>query len=398
MIHIKLFSKMARWKDTPLYASAVACGVLVAYELYKFWHPETVPKKKVNGLVDLIGNTPLVRINSLSSETGCEIYAKLELTNVGGSSKDRVALGLIRAAERQGAIRPGRGDVIFEGTSGSTGISITTVGTVLGYKVHICLQDDTSPEKITLLESLGATVELVKPASIVDPDQFVNLAEKRALELTADTSTESRGLFANQFENDNNWRVHYEGTAPEIYQQMDGMVDYFVTGAGTGGTITGIAKYLKERLPNIRVVLADPQGSGFYNRINFGVLYDTVEKEGTRRRHQVDTLVEGIGLNRLTHNFLVGEELIDEALRVTDSQALRMAKYLTVNDGFFWGSASCIAAAGCVKLAQQVPAGSKIFMIATDSGTRHLSKFWKLAGKIPRDITLEQVMQEDDSL
>lgn len=372
--------------------AAVGVGLSI-YELYRwFCVSRGAPKPKKNGLKDLIGNTPIVRINSLSNATGCEIYAKLELSNVGGSSKDRVALALIQHAERNGDLVPGRGDVIFEGTSGSTGISLTTVGRSMGYKVHIVVQDDTLPEKVTLLESLGATVEKVKPASIVDPNQFVNIAEKRAQELTDDPSTPAHGLFANQFENDNNWRVHYNNTAPEIYEQLGGKLDFFVSGAGTGGTISGIARYLKERIPHLQVVLADPQGSGFYNRVNFGVLYDHVEKEGTRRRHQVDTLIEGIGLNRLTHNFLVGEELIDGAVRATDDQALRMAKFLTTNDGLFWGSASAIAAVGCVQVAQQYGPGKTILMIATDSGARHLSKFWKLAAQEDSEMTLDQVL------
>ncbi len=398
---------MPQWKDVALQATTLTSIIFILYELKRHLSQKdqihnnnqfgpTLPRKKVNGLPDLIGNTPLVRINSLSNLTGCDIYAKLELTNAGGSSKDRVALELIRKAESQGLIKPGRGDVIFEGTSGSTGISITTVATSLGYKVHICLQDDTSPEKITLLESLGATVEKVKPASIVDPDQFVNLASKRAKELTEDKTTEAQGLFANQFENDNNWKVHYTQTAPEIYQQMDnGNIDCFVAGAGTGGTISGISKYLKERIPHMKVFLADPQGSGFYNRINYGVLYDKVEKEGTRRRHQVDTLIEGIGLNRLTHNFLVGEDLIDEAIRATDTQALKMAKFLSVNDGYFWGSASAIAAVGCVKAAKKLGPGKQIFMMATDSGARHLSKFWKLAAKEDSEVTLDEILSSE---
>lgn len=390
---------VSNWRDVYLGAAATATTLFVFYELKQvFFDPRYAaskpPAPKVNGLPDLIGNTPIVRINSLSKLTGCDIYAKLELTNIGGSSKDRVAYELIRAAEASGKLLPGRGDVIFEGTSGSTGISLTTVGRALGYRVHIVLQDDTSPEKITLLESLGATVEKVKPALIVDPDQFVNLAEKRAIELTSDPSTPAMGLFANQFENDNNWKVHYNHTAPEIFSQMNGKLDAFVAGAGTGGTISGIAKYLRERIPQLGVYLADPQGSGFYNRVNFGVLYDKVEKEGTRRRHQVDTVVEGIGLNRLTHNFLVGEELIDGAVRVSDKQALMMAKFLTVNDGYFWGSASAIAAVGCVKVAQQLGPGKKLLMIATDSGARHLSKFWKMAAKEDSEITLEEILNE----
>lgn len=350
-----------------------------------------IPKRKKN-VADLIGNTPMVRINSLSKQTGCEIYAKLELTNPGGSAKDRVALSVIRHFEETGDLVPGRGDVLFEGTSGSTGISFAMLCNALGYTAHICLPDDTSTEKLQLLESYGAEIEKVKPASIVDPNQYVNAARKGALKLQNDDTTPSNGVFADQFENDNNWRIHFATTGPEIWEQMNHDLDYFVTGSGTGGTIAGCSKYLKSVNENIKIFLADPQGSGMFNRVKYGVMYDTVEKEGTRRRHQVDTLIEGIGLNRVTHNFLQGEHYIDDSIRVTDEQALRMARFLSSNDGLFVGSSSCINAVAATMIAKNAKPGSKIVMIACDSGSRHLSKFWKEALKVDKNVTLEQVL------
>lgn len=350
-----------------------------------------IPKRKKN-VADLIGNTPMVKINSLSKQTGCEIYAKLELTNPGGSAKDRVALSVIRHFEETGDLVPGRGDVLFEGTSGSTGISFAMLCNALGYTAHICLPDDTSTEKLQLLESYGAEIEKVKPASIVDPNQYVNAARKGALKLQNDDTTPSNGVFADQFENDNNWRIHFATTGPEIWEQMNHDLDYFVTGSGTGGTIAGCSKYLKSVNENIKIFLADPQGSGMFNRVKYGVMYDTVEKEGTRRRHQVDTLIEGIGLNRVTHNFLQGEHYIDDSIRVTDEQALRMARFLSSNDGLFVGSSSCINAVAATMIAKNAKPGSKIVMIACDSGSRHLSKFWKEALKVDKNVTLEQVL------
>lgn len=345
-----------------------------------------------NNVADLIGNTPMVKINSLSKETGCEIYAKLELANPGGSAKDRVALAVIRHFEAIGELVPGRGDVLFEGTSGSTGISFAMLCNALGYTAHICLPDDTSNEKIQLLESYGAEIEKVKPASIVDPNQYVNAARKGAIKLKLDTSTRSNGVFADQFENDNNWRVHYNTTGPEIWTQMKHNIDYFITGSGTGGTIAGCSRFLKSVCKKVKVYLADPQGSGMFNRVKYGVMYDTVEKEGTRRRHQVDTLIEGVGLNRITHNFLQGEPYVDDSVRVTDEQALKMARYLSSNDGLFVGSSSCINAVAAAKVAKKAPQGSRIVIIACDSGSRHLSKFWKEALKVDRNITLEEVL------
>lgn len=350
------------------------------------------PSVKDN-IADLIGDTPMVKINSLSKETDCEIYAKLELANPGGSAKDRVALAVIRHFEEIGELVPGRGDVLFEGTSGSTGISFAMLCNALGYTAHICLPDDTSNEKLQLLESYGAEIEKVKPASIVDPDQYVNAARKGALKLKADKTTDANGVFADQFENDNNWKVHYKTTGPEIWEQMAHNIDYFVTGSGTGGTIAGCSRFLKSVSKKIKVVLADPQGSGMFNRVKYGVMYDSVEKEGTRRRHQVDTIIEGVGLNRITHNFLQGEHCVDNSIRVTDQQALRMARYLSSNDGLFVGSSSCINAVAAVQIARGAPPGSRIVMVACDSGSRHLSKFWKEALEVNKKITLAEVLE-----
>jgi len=204
------------------------------------------------------------------------------------------------------------------------------------------MPDDMAVEKSDLLLKLGAEVERVRPAPIVDQRQFVNLARTRAMEHTESADKPGRGLFADQFETEANWRAHFTGTGPEIFEQSGGLLDAFVSGAGTGGTISGVAMYLKSRLPHVKIVLADPPGSGLFNRIKYGVMFDPKEKEGTRRRHQVDTIVEGIGINRVTHNFDVGRELIDDAVRVRDDQAIAMARWLVENDGIFVGSSSAV--------------------------------------------------------
>ncbi|KAF3348733.1 Sodium- and chloride-dependent GABA transporter 1 [Verticillium dahliae VDG2] len=176
-----------------------------------------------------------------------------------------------------------------------------------------------------------------------------------------------------------NWRAHFEATGPEIWAQTDGRLDAFVAGAGTGGTITGVARYLKDeaRADALRVVLADPQGSGLYNKIRHGVMYSSTEREGTRRRSQVDTMVEGIGITRITANFEAGRDLVDDAVRVTDDQACRMARWLVEKDGIFVGSSSAVNCAAAVVEAMRLPEGSRVVTILCDSGTRHLSKFWK---------------------
>ena len=204
------------------------------------------------------------------------------------------------------------------------------------------MPSEQATEKSELLLKLGATVERVPPAPIISPMHFVNRARTLAAEHTNDNSRPGRGYFADQFENEANWQAHFDGTGPEIFRQTDGTVDAFVAGAGTGGTISGVARYLKSRLPGVNVVLADPQGSGLYNRVKYGVLYDTKEREGTRRRSQVDTIVEGIGLNRSTANFETGRALISDAVKVDDEQALDMARWLVEKDGIFVGSSSAI--------------------------------------------------------
>ncbi|OQE20814.1 hypothetical protein PENFLA_c015G04780 [Penicillium flavigenum] len=376
------------------------------------------PPSIVEGIEGCIGNTPLFRIKSLSDETGCEILGKAEFLNgAGQSSKDRVALSMIEIAEEQGILTPHSGDTIYEGTSGSTGISLATLARAKGYLAHICLPSDQAIEKSNLLLKLGAIVDRVPPAPIVEKDNFVNRARALAKTHTAssgipsasaeeqsdlpaadDRMTRGRGFFADQFENEANWRAHYEGTGPELYAQCGGRIDAFVAGAGTGGTISGVARFLKPLLPRLNVVLADPQGSGLFNRVVYGVMFDVKEREGTRRRRQVDTIVEGIGINRVTANFEAGKELIDDAVRVTDAQALAMARWLVEKDGIFIGSSSAVNCIAAVKTARKLGPGHRIVTVLSDSGSRHLSRFWAKAGDVGGavDTKLEDVMNARD--
>lgn len=333
-----------------------------------------------DGIAGCIGNTPLIKINSLSEATGRTILAKAEFLNgAGNSPKDRVALNMIREAEKQGFLRPHQGDTIYEGTVGSTGISLATLARSMGYRAHICMPDDQSMEKSDLLLHLGATVERVTVAPITSPDHFVNLARRRATEHERKWNDGSKGFFADQFESPANWHAHLQSTGPEIWKQTSGDINAFVAGAGTGGTIAGVARYLKleQQSDKIKIVLADPQGSGLYNKIKHGVMYSPTEKEGTRRRQQVDSMVEGIGINRVTENFEAGRDLIDDAVKVTDEQACKMARWLVEHDGIFVGSSSSVNCVAAVATAMMLPPGSQVVTMLCDSGTRHLSKFWK---------------------
>ncbi|GIK07365.1 hypothetical protein Aspvir_003027 [Aspergillus viridinutans] len=356
------------------------------------------PPAIVEGIEGCIGNTPLLRIKSLSDATGCEILGKAEFLNgAGQSSKDRVALSMIEIAEQKGILKPHSGDTIYEGTSGSTGISLATLARAKGYLAHICMPSDQAIEKSNLLLKLGAIVDRVPPAPIIEKDNFVNRARALAQAQTLSPSS-GTGFFADQFENEANWRAHYNGTGPEIYAQCNGKLDAFVAGAGTGGTISGVALFLKPRIPNLSVVLADPQGSGLYNRVRFGVMFDLKEREGTRRRRQVDTIVEGIGINRVTANFEAGKELVDDAVRVTDAQALAMARWLVEKDGIFVGSSSAVNCFAAVKTAMKLGPGHRIVTVLSDSGSRHLSRFWAKAGDVGGavDTKLEDVLNAKD--
>ncbi|KAK8927498.1 hypothetical protein H634G_05239 [Metarhizium anisopliae BRIP 53293] len=332
------------------------------------------------GIASCIGNTPLIEIESLSRATGRVILAKAEFLNgAGNSPKDRVALNMIQEAEKAGLLVPHRGDTIYEGTVGSTGISLATLARARGYRAHICMPDDQALEKSDLLHHLGAAVERVAVAPITSPDHFVNLARRRADAHTANSADGSRGFFANQFESEANWHAHLNTTGPEIWSQTGGDLDAFVAGAGTGGTIAGVARYLRlgAKASAVKIVLADPQGSGLFNKVKHGVMYSNTEKEGTRRRQQVDSMVEGIGINRVTENFEAGRDLIDDAVKVTDEQACRMARWLVENDGIFVGSSSSVNCVAAVITAMGLPEGSRVVTVLCDSGTRHLSKFWK---------------------
>lgn len=261
------------------------------------------------------------------------------------------------------------------------------------------MPDDQAQEKASLLLKLGAIVERVRPASIVDQNQFVNVARKRAEEHTADASKPGKGFFANQFENTANYMAHLNSTGPEIYAQCDGDLDAFVAGAGTGGTISGVALALKPELPNLKVILADPQGSSLYNKVKFGVMFSPTEAEGKRRRHQVDSIVEGIGINRLTANFEAGMHLVDDAVKVTDRQAMLMARWLVEKEGLFVGASSAVNCVAAVKAAKWLGKNKRIVTILCDSGTRHLSRFWKQVGDIAGaddHLSLDQILDAHD--
>jgi len=307
-----------------------------------------------SGFVGSIGNTPLIRLNSFSDQTGCEILGKAEFLNPGGSVKDRAALYIIKDAEERGLLKPG--GTVVEGTAGNTGIGLAHICNAKGYKCLIIIPETQSQEKIDLLRTLGAEVRTVPAVPYKDPNNYVRLSGKIASEL-------ENAIWANQFDNLANRRAHYETTAPEIWAQTDGKVDGWVAATGTGGTYAGVALFLKEKNPAIHCVVADPMGSGLYSYIKTG----EVKPEG-------NSITEGIGNGRVTAN-MEGAPA-DDAIQVGDREAIRVVYQLLEKDGLFMGGSVGINVAAAVALAEKLGAGHTIVTILCDGGSRYQSKLF----------------------
>jgi cysteine synthase A len=314
------------------------------------------------GFIDLIGNTPLVRLRRASEETGCEILGKCEFLNPGGSVKDRAALYIIRDAEMRGALRPG--GVIVEGTAGNTGIGLALVANSLGYRTVIVMPETQSQEKKDTLRLCRADLRLVPAVPYKDPGNYVKVSERLANELSA--SEPNGAVWANQFDNVANRQAHYETTGPELWRQTDGRIDAFVASVGTGGTLAGVSMALKDRNRAVRTVLADPMGSALYGHYAHGEL----KAEGT-------SITEGIGQGRITQN-LEGAP-IDDALQVTDEEALPIIFALLEEEGLVVGGSTGINVGGAIKVAKQLGPGHTIVTILCDYGTRYQSKLFNPA-------------------
>ena len=310
-------------------------------------------------LTDIIGNTPLLYLRKVSELTGCDIYGKAEFVNPGGSIKDRTALGIIRAAEQSGDLRPG--GVIVEGTAGNTGIGLTLLANALGYQSVIVMPANASKEKIDHLEMLGAELLLMPSVSYSNPKHYIHMAEKVA---AGRARKEANGaVWARQFDNPANRKVHYETTGQEIWDQADGKIDGFICSVGTGGTLSGVADALRERNPEVKIGLADPMGSALFSHFNCG----TLDSEG-------ESITEGIGVSFVPGN-LAGLEL-DFSCQVDDDVALPYIYDLLKEEGISVGGSSGINVAGAVALARELGPGHTIVTILADSGSRYQSKLF----------------------
>ncbi|MGX9706321.1 cysteine synthase A [Laceyella tengchongensis] len=300
-------------------------------------------KKIVDDIRELIGHTPMIRLHRMGLAEGVELYAKLEYFNPGGSVKDRLGMGLIRDGERSGRLKPG--GTIVEPTAGNTGIGLALAAVGTGYRVIFVVPEKFSEEKQELMRALGAEVVNTPTA------EGMIGAMNKALELTK----EIPGAYCpQQFTNPANPQTHYETTGPEIWEQMDGKIDIFVAGAGSSGTFMGVARYLKEKNPDIKTVIVEPEGS--------------IIAGGEPGPHKT----EGIGMEMFPEYF--DWNMIDEVVTVSDEDAFRLVKELAAKEGLLVGSSSGAACHAALSLAAKAPEGTRIVTVFPDSSERYLSK------------------------
>ena len=313
--------------------------------------------KFYNSILDTIGNTPLVRLNSVTRGIQANLLAKVEFFNPGGSVKDRIALGIIEEAERSGRLKPG--GTIVESTSGNTGVGLAIVAALKGYKTIFVMPDKMSQEKIQLLRAYGAKV-LVTPTAVEpeDPRSYYSVANK-VVEETPNS------VLANQYHNPENPKAHYTVTGPEIWGQTGGQIDVFVASMGTGGTITGVGRYLKEQNPAIQIVGVDPIGS---------ILYDL-------HRGKTDAVAEGYKVEGIGEDFLPSTtdlSVVDEIVQVNDKESFLMTRRLVREEGIFCGGSCGSAVAGALKYIREHDLGpdQNVIVVLPDSGSRYLSKIF----------------------
>jgi cysteine synthase len=306
-----------------------------------------------NSVIDVIGNTPLIRLRRASEATGCEILGKAEFMNPGQSVKDRAALFIVRDAIARGELKPG--GTIVEGTAGNTGIGLALVANAMGFKTVIVIPDTQAQEKRDALRQMGATLVEVPAVPYKNPNNYVKYSGRLAAKLGA--------VWANQFDNVANREAHIETTGPEIWAQTGGRIDGFVAAVGSGGTLAGVSMYLKSKKKDVRIALADPMGAALYNYYAHGEL----KSEGS-------SITEGIGQGRITAN-LEGA-VVDDAFQIADTEAIPIAFDLLEHEGLCMGGSTGVNVAGAIRLAKQLGPGHTIVTILCDYGTRYASKLF----------------------
>ena len=329
-----------------------------------------------NNFVEAIGNTPLIKLNYPSKITGCNIYGKAEFLNPGGSIKDRAAKAIILDAIKDGKLKDG--GTIVEGTAGNTGIGLGLVGNSMGFKTIIVMPETQSQEKKDALNLIGCELKLVPALPYSNPGNYIRLSETLANKLN---KSERNGvLWANQFDNISNMNGHFDTTGPEIWAQLDGKVDGFTCAVGTGGTLAGVSKYLKDKKEDVKIFLSDPYGSALYNYYKKNEL----KAEG-------NSITEGIGQGRITEN--LKNLVVDDAVRINDKEALEMIFKLLKEEGLFLGGSSGINVCGAIKMAEKLGPGHNIVTILCDSGQRYQSKIWNKDFLISKDLPFPSWME-----
>ncbi len=310
---------------------------------------------KCQNILEAIGNTPLIRLNRLTKDIAAEVYVKADYINPGGSVKDRIGITMIDDAERRGLLKPG--GTIIEGTSGNTGIGLALVAAVRGYKVVFTITDKQSKEKIDLLKALGAEV-IVCPTAVEpdDPRSYYSVAKKLAKEIP-------NSYYPNQYENPANPEAHYRTTGPEIWNDTEGKITHFVCGMGTGGTISGVGRYLKEKNPDVKIIGVDPFGSLYYEFVKTG-------KIGKALTY----VVEGIGEDIFpkTMDFSV----LDDVVQVNDEECFVVARRLAKKEAIFTGGSGGGCVSGALRIAKDCKAGDVVVAFLPDTGMRYLSKVY----------------------
>ncbi len=312
-------------------------------------------KNKIyNSLLETIGETPIVRLNQVIDDSPHEFYAKIESFNPGGSVKDRIAVAMIEEAEKRGELKPG--GTIVEATSGNTGLGLAFVSAIKGYKCIFIMPDKISEEKRAILRAYGAKV-VITPTAVEpeDPRSYLSVSKKIAQSIP-------NCFYANQYHNPDNPQRHYKTTGPEIWKQMDGQLDVFVGGAGTGGTISGVGKYLKEQNKNIKIICADPIGSILYDLYYHKKIVDPPKPYK----------VEGVGEDMLPEN--VHLDVMDGFEQVSDQEAFKLTRRLIAEEAICVGPSSGMALAGAIKFSKKLKTPSKILVMFPDSGRAYLSK------------------------
>ena len=333
--------------------------------------------KPVSDVVAAIGRTPLIKLRAASEATGCTILGKAEFMNPGGSVKDRAALAMINDAVARRALRPG--GVVVEGTAGNTGIGIAMVASALGYRAVIVIPNTQAQEKKDMLRLAGAELIEVPAVPYSNPNNYVRYSGRLAEALA---KIEPNGaVWANQFDNIANRRGHYETTGPEIYDDLNGEVDGFVSAVGTGGTLAGVGMALKERNSNIKIAIADPLGSALCSWYTTGIL-----------KSSGSSITEGIGQSRVTAN-LEGAP-VDFAYQIPDGDALPIVFNLVAQEGLLLGGSSGVNIAGAIRLAGDLGPGHTIVTLLCDLGARYASKLFDAAFLRTRGLPVPRWLEQ----